>query len=779
MPARRTRRRGAGRPRRAREAPPGEATAAASPQRDDRGGSHPRADPLAAVAEDGLQPRSACALLFVFYVVQVGIRLFLSRIMEVPTLYHDGMGYLGNARVLAGLDGPQFAPGTVFVHFGYSLLLAPLYWLLAEPLEVFHWALRVNAVVASALVFVLYALARSLFGLGRAAALWSAALASVYPALLLHSNFVWTENVLPLLFALWLLAATACARRRTAPSAVLFALVGGALYMVHPRGLPMALLSLAFLGWLCWSGRLRRGAAIVAAIALAGVLVATALLGQELHRQMWSLGRAVTSAQMASRVVRFAKWPEYLLGAVGQTWALLASTLGLAALGFWALLRQAFGSSEPDDQPRRAGARLALAATAATFGLSVLMVAGGRRVDHLVYLRYNEIFVPVLLLPCVGWLLAEGPRLADRVLAVGAAVLPLTPVVAYLRVGSPYADLVMPLCVLGLLPYQALVGTLEFPAIGLGAAGCALGFGILLRWRARVALVALGLACLWATWLVQRSYVTRYAEIFPRTHTLQHVIRQMAADAAVAYDTGTAQGEYIHAYQFHSPDRPAVLFDSSREGPPADLVVASKEWAASEALGAELVAVEDLNDHALWVLPGPVLDALRSRQIVKRYEAEALPTQVADQAGRRAVVRDSRASGGKARLGAPEMVTPGMEVALVYGPYGSLVPGRYEVRFRLAGNWGDSPVLLDVCADAGTRILASSTAPAAEGSAAANDDYRLVSVSFSNDELVTDIEFRVFYAGAGEVRVDYVETALTLEERGPESQEEALEASGV
>jgi hypothetical protein len=44
---------------------------------------------------------------------------------------------------------------------------------------------------------------------------------------------------------------------------------------------------------------------------------------------------------------------------------------------------------------------------------------------------------------------------------------------------------------------------------------------------------------------------------------------------------------------------------------------------------------------------------------------------------------------------------------------------------------------------------------------------------------VTDIKCCVVFGVAGEVRVDYVETALTLKGRGPEPQEEALEASGV
>src|ERR1044072_6837451 len=84
-------------------------------------------------------------------------RLALSLIRTGPVLVADEIGYLTNARVLAGgLPGQlEQAP---FYRGGYSLLIAPLVELGPSPPFPYHLVLALNAALAASVFPLLYLL---------------------------------------------------------------------------------------------------------------------------------------------------------------------------------------------------------------------------------------------------------------------------------------------------------------------------------------------------------------------------------------------------------------------------------------------------------------------------------------------------------------------------------------------------------------------------------------------------------------------------------------------
>ena len=496
----------------ARDAPSGVGTSPESP---------------AAAREREPSPWVTATLLLAIFFALVGFRLFLARGMEVPTLYSDEMGYFAHARYLAGRGAPQFVPRTPDVSLGYSLLLTPLYWLFDESLDVFRWALHLNAVIASCHLFLLFLVARSLFALPRFWAIGAAASASLYPPLLVHSNFAWSDNVLPLLFTTWLLSATACWRRRTLASALALAVVCGALYLTHRRMLPLILVAVGFLVLLGWRRRLSLPSVLAALVVIGALLVAAYAANEALHERMWSSEGRFTVERFAKKLVQTRVWPRFLLVAVGQSWYLLASTLGLAALGLARFAQQARRPSPAEKSDgRQCAAQLALCGVLSAFCLSVAYLADGRRIDHLVYGRYNELFVPILVVASLTWVHRLDDGWNSRLLCWGASVLALGPIVTFVRLSGAHDRALMPLTVMGVVPFQTTppTTTLDFPAITLASAGCALALGILLRWRVGVGLVALAAACLWGAVRIERQVVAPLAVIFPRVYTLHHLI---------------------------------------------------------------------------------------------------------------------------------------------------------------------------------------------------------------------------------------------------------------
>src|SRR6185295_6537586 len=159
--------------------------------------------------------RATIALLAALTLALAALHLFLARHWTGPILYEDSLAYLAIARRFAGIRPPHPVDIKSFYHFGYSLLLAPLYFLLRTPQAVFRGALVLDALLGSLQLPLLYALGRRLLALERADALLAA------------------------------LAAALAGRRP--PAIVAFALNAAFLVAIHPRGLGIAAVTAAAL----------------------------------------------------------------------------------------------------------------------------------------------------------------------------------------------------------------------------------------------------------------------------------------------------------------------------------------------------------------------------------------------------------------------------------------------------------------------------------------------------------------------------------------------------
>ena len=73
-------------------------------------------------------------LVLVPYLLLVVVHLLMGLQMKQPTVLADEVGYLGNARYLAGVASMPDLRYCTFYHFGYSLFLVPLFWLFKDPL---------------------------------------------------------------------------------------------------------------------------------------------------------------------------------------------------------------------------------------------------------------------------------------------------------------------------------------------------------------------------------------------------------------------------------------------------------------------------------------------------------------------------------------------------------------------------------------------------------------------------------------------------------------------
>jgi hypothetical protein len=536
------------------------------------------------------------ALLFAF-------RLAISLIRTGPVLVADEMGYLGNARTIAGQLPAQMelAP---FYRGGYSLLLAPIVGVVSDPEVAYRLALALNALLAALVFPLLYLLLARFAGVDRRVALWAAFAGAAFPAVTVLSQVAMSENVLYPLVCAWLLCfAGFLAAGEERPSALwwgvgLGASTGG-LWAVHNRMLVAVAITVVALLWLGARRRVDRGAAGVALGLIALAIVGTHLLDEHLINESYG---AAAESEASNRLdaLSHGHGPlTALANLVGQTWYLLVATFGLAALAaadFFSRGREALA-------PRRAALGILLLFTALLLLVSAAAFPERTRPDMLIYGRYTEVVAPALI--AFGFAALPRWRSLLRPLPWLLGFVALTALVVLIRVSADDPDAANRWNISALPFVTVQLG----PAILLGAALVAAAGAVLLlrlgpaRLPAAFALAtALFLAVTaYGVWNPVRS---SQRAVYPSGWSSPQGAVEREGVETLGYDLGAYDTIGLYATQWYTPETRWRLFEGE---PPAGtrFVIGSESWLAEHRRGAATELWRDAGrDQALWRL-GP------------------------------------------------------------------------------------------------------------------------------------------------------------------------------
>src|ERR1700691_2899441 len=95
------------------------------------------------------------------WLLQAGLRAWLSRAQVMPLASPDETAYLIAARVLAGGPAANLSGSTLY-QGGYPLLITPVYWFTSNPATVYHAVLMINAVLSATVMPLGYLAVRRL-----------------------------------------------------------------------------------------------------------------------------------------------------------------------------------------------------------------------------------------------------------------------------------------------------------------------------------------------------------------------------------------------------------------------------------------------------------------------------------------------------------------------------------------------------------------------------------------------------------------------------------------
>jgi len=587
------------------------------------------------MSSPGRERRRRVLTLLLPYLALVVLHMLSGLQVEQPIILADELGYLGNARYLAGAAPLPDMRQTQFYHFGYSLLLLPAFWVFSDPLSIYKAVIVLNALLASALYFPLYLVLASFLEVPRSTARWIAFTCSLYPSLLLYSDLAWSENAFIPFYAVSVALFGKLIVSRTARDAFFFGVCTGFLYTIHPRGLPVLAVAAASLLLLALLRVLPKTPFLLGGAVMSGVFGVTRVVNGHLKATGWGGGGEFSATKLAGRLLPGPDSPALIENALGQLLYLFQASHGFFLVGLAAVIGLTVKSVAAGSLRRVAGDPrtgvpfyaliTALGVFAASCSTKVFSIHGpeGLRAADLIHGRYNEAAAVLFL----AFGLAESCRrrlprgqLAGAILAVAATILGVTMVVAaeasdahrrhdpsvpeeVLERGIPPAN-VDAVNVPGVFPLVVIAGKLDLVFMSLATLASFLVLTLAMRFSTRGAMSLLMLLFLLFGFYNYRHYlVPEKARARPRLAFASQTAR-LGAVERISYDTAHQELEVFHGLQYLLQSAVFDRFDSRRGGEPrSEVVISGNDWAEARRLGARFV-VSSGWDNALWVMPG-------------------------------------------------------------------------------------------------------------------------------------------------------------------------------
>lgn len=541
-----------------------------------------------------------------------------------PVWTDDEIGILANARLISGLP-TTYLLAHLSYYPGWSVVLAPLWWVFSDPGDVYRAGVLIGALCAIGLVFPLAAVVRRV-GIGAWPAFVVACTIAVAPSRTGFSSYVLTENPLALMVALTALTAVRYAERRTPGRAVLLGVAAAYTFVVHGR--MVALLGMTVV-WLLvdlarrrWAAAAGLGAALVVAVSgfLLHLWVSAELYGAAGAREENALGAL------------FGLDPHAAAQAVsGQAWYALAAWISLPVLGVWLVLRlcrREWTLRDPGLGWWALGIVVGSAIISGGGATTAGIARGSVRLDYHVYGRYLEPVLFVLAALGLALVLRGFRRRAGWTTVVVAAVVAAV-FVLWAMPQIPRGGWWGMINIVGLLgrswPMQDDPGTPPWTVFTVTFLVAAL-VCLLVRGRRVLAVVALALVFGYfslSTVLAQERLMRSENLALGAAPDLLEVIHDLDTDAPISYDTVGADWVGQNLFQWWLTGEQVHVFDSSVEEPPTDLVIARRSWPVGEAAGARLVS-GSRRDESLWVMPGPLADQFAADGRLQPEEGEEI-----------------------------------------------------------------------------------------------------------------------------------------------------------
>lgn len=561
------------------------------------------------------------------------LNVIVAQTAIAPRAPWDEVAPLEMARRLAGrgpvtpMDSPGYNPG-------WGILLTPIWWFTQDPQTVYRAAIGVVIALAMLTVWPLSLLAKKM-GLSTPQAVTAAALALSLPARTVNADYALAENLLALLIVCTALAAFSLWSRPGLLRVLLFSAAATGCYLAHVRGLAVMLAAAIWLVFFLlrdWKVALAGLAFLAAGYVLVQFLVRVValpiMLGGFLQSERLFSKMSNLDPSLVARV------------AFEQTWAQLAGSYGVIAVGFVGLAVLSWR----EVRGKRVGPHgFVLGLFLIAFAVSVLgwAVPGPQgRFDAQVYTRYIDPYA--LLLVVVALVMAF--RVTKRsLLWVALALSALDVLVVYFRV-APWANtwgtMDGPANSAAVLAFTRWKTDSPFahPLIPSptnanafwfwGSLAVAVGFLTLLVLRKHPGVLSVVLLLGFATLSLgaNPSQAREYpASIATSVEKIEAASGTPDNTLPVNFDlscrgAGATFDKALNWTGYWLSPRRVDAVESEKHGFDSPVVVSCRTWPRAKELGAYWVPGSDFETYRVWVLPGELQRSLQKDGLLRPAE---------------------------------------------------------------------------------------------------------------------------------------------------------------
>lgn len=372
------------------------------------------------------------------------------------TFFPDEFGYWAYAARAAGYDWSDIVSLGSYYSYGYSLVLFPVFYLCTDPVTAYRAAVTLNFILLGAVYFMLLRLVRRICGVGEGRSCFCAAVAVFYPCWLFYAKSTMVEVMLVAAYAAvcFLIWEYLEDNRWTTLLLAVLSLVY--IHFLHMRAVAVMIAGMLVL-LRSFRGRSRSAVRCVLVVLTGAFLLAGGFVLKE-----WLQGSLYMTADAALmhindysgqfEKVRYLFTMEgirsFMEGLAGKVLYLGLASFGLAYWGIWYAVRRI------RESVRGQGLFFwfILSSTAGELLINGVYNIRPIRVDSVIYGRYHEFVLPVLMAFGMHelmrtahlWTGTAGAALAQFPLAAAAVGcverLGLTDIHGYVAVGMSYVE---------------------------------------------------------------------------------------------------------------------------------------------------------------------------------------------------------------------------------------------------------------------------------------------------------------------------------------------------
>jgi hypothetical protein len=266
---------------------------------------------------------------------------FLSLQSLYPFLSNDEIYVISQSAHFAGLQVPLM--GTFYYGYFQAFLYTPLFWLLNDPIQIYHGMLIINSIEASLVAVIAYQILIKYFNAPPKSAMPIAIVSGLFPALVLVAKIAWNETILYLL--IWLILLIIIKelfndhnKKQKNVSSVLLALFCVLSYGVHNRAILYCIAVFIFLITVLIIKKKQVVNLLLFFVTFFILLGLFEWFGRELKSSLWVSNLLTNSSETEIFNIQLLAQPNairlFLLSIIGNVYNVFCNSFGLSALGF-------------------------------------------------------------------------------------------------------------------------------------------------------------------------------------------------------------------------------------------------------------------------------------------------------------------------------------------------------------------------------------------------------------------------------------------------------------